>query len=173
MVKFNFYPQWKSNSVEMWLSEMEQNGYRLNKIVFYYFFHFVKANPRETRYLFLYHFFEKHSAMFDCENELKSHGENKVDANGLYNSIFYRITNSEHDLADVMLCRKVYLENICLRNAILALVVAAACIFMCIVASNELKAAAFLSAGFIAMCLISLFLFIWNVVGLVYLRVEG
>ena len=51
--RFHYTPLWKIEKTEQWLAEMEQNGYRLEKIsCFGLLYHFKCAKSRSVNYLF-------------------------------------------------------------------------------------------------------------------------
>ncbi len=56
MWKFKFYHQWQYEKAEQYLSDMETQGYRLEKVVCSFFMKFKKAQPKATQYYFFYSF---------------------------------------------------------------------------------------------------------------------
>ena len=47
---FKYFPLWKIEDIERFLESMEQQGYRLEKIKYSYFFHFKKSSPKQMNY---------------------------------------------------------------------------------------------------------------------------
>ncbi len=49
-----YYPLWKINELEDFLSKSEINGWRLSCIKFSYFFYFDKCKSKDTEYIITY-----------------------------------------------------------------------------------------------------------------------
>ena len=123
MKKFFFFPLWKVEKIEKALSNMEQNGWRLDRISFFNCFHFVESPPKKTSYFFAYKLI-KENGMADIEHFLKSKlGANPV--NGapvaiLHSVYVYRIA-SDADLEKLWFYRNIYLQHLVGQQILLGL----------------------------------------------------
>ena len=123
MKKFFFFPLWKVEKIEKALSNMEQNGWRLDKISFFNCFHFVESSPKKTSYFFTYKLI-KENGMADIEHFLKSKlGANPVNgapAAILHSVYVYRIA-SDADLEKLWFYRNIYLQHLVGQQILLGL----------------------------------------------------
>lgn len=124
MWKFKFYHQWQYEKAEQYLSDMETQGYRLEKVVCSFFMKFKKAQPKATQYYFFYSFIkdldQKH---FHILQELKSKfSGNLVCGKRLFESTVYRICDADADLRELRTTRDGYLKRaFCLKILIATL----------------------------------------------------
>ena len=123
MKKFFFFPLWKVEKIEKALSNMEQNGWRLDRISFFNCFHFVESPPKKTSYFFTYKLI-KENGMADIEHFLKSKlGANPVNGapTAILHSVYvYRIA-SDADLEKLWFYRNIYLQHLVGQQILLGL----------------------------------------------------
>ena len=120
MIRFKFYPQWDYARVERWLADMEAQGYRLDKVLCYWWFFFVKSTPKSVQYIFTYNFI-KESAMFDCEHELCSrYNANLIESPGIFYVTVYRETQGS-DLSEIIQFRQSYLKHVFAQKMLIGL----------------------------------------------------
>lgn len=113
---------WKVSDIETRLSNMEKEGWRLERIHGLYCFEFTKSTPKEVQYFFNYSLGREHG-MMNTEQALKSEGANKVNGDFLsflVNTSVYRITKKT-DLKDRDDFRNSYLHHIYFYKMILCL----------------------------------------------------
>ena len=120
MVRFFFYPQWNYKKAEQWLEEMEHGGFRLSKVSWCWWFHFVPSRPKDVQYLFTYNYI-KETAMLDCEDQLRSRcGANCIPFSGLLYATVYRET-AGNDLSEIVRFRQHYLKHVFRQKLLLSL----------------------------------------------------
>lgn len=124
MKRFFFFPLWKIEKIEKELSELELNGWRLDRLSAFNCFHFVESSPKHTSYFFTYKLI-KENGMADIERFLKSkHGANPVQgsptASILYTVYVYRMVSSE-DLEKPRFYRNIYLQHLVSQKILLGI----------------------------------------------------
>ncbi len=121
MIRFFFYPQWNYRKAEVWLEQMENNGYRLVDVYFFWWFRFVKSSPKQTRYLFTYNFL-KETYMMDIEHALKDakYRAQCIAPNRLFSVTIFRILNVEADLTEIESLRQKYLKHVVCQKLLLS-----------------------------------------------------
>lgn len=123
MVKRFFSPIWKCEKIESKLEQLENDGWRLNKISGLRKFQFVKSSPQTTRYFFTCSFV-KESGMIQTEQLLKrQYKATKISGNfieGLKTTSVYRITR-EADLLQRKVYRNIYLRHLVLQYILIGL----------------------------------------------------
>lgn len=121
MICFRFYPQWNYERIELWLAEMERQGYRLDKVICYWWFSFVKAKPKNVRYIFTYNFI-KESAMLECEYELRSrYHADLIKSPGIFYVSIYRETHGAN-LTEIVTFRQTYLKHVFSQKMLIGLI---------------------------------------------------
>lgn len=121
MWKFYFYPQWNYEKAESWLSLMEQQGYRVEKVIFYWWFYFVDAKPKTTRYIFTYNFL-KENAMIETEYILRSdYKATAIQSGDIFFVTLYRITGT-FDLSEILCVREKYIKHVLIKKIEIALI---------------------------------------------------
>lgn len=124
MKKFFFFPLWKIEKIEKELSQLELNGWRLDRLSAFNCFHFVESSPKHTSYFFTYKLL-KENGMADIEHFLKSkHGANPVQgaptASILHTVYVYRMVSSA-DLEKPRFYRNIYLQHLVSEKILLGL----------------------------------------------------
>lgn len=118
--RFIFYPIWKLNLIDSYLSEMESNGFRLTNVKYRYFFTFTNSAKKDVKYFTTVYFpHENISSMFLCEDMLVS---NKFNANKVASSDckeFYRITGEYRDIEKLNKMRKNIIHSLCVKRLVL------------------------------------------------------
>ena len=100
---FFFWCQWQYEKVEAFLAKMEENGYRLERISFLYFFTFVKKPPARVRYVFYYTLLKDYDMFdYDSENYLKTECRGAQICKRNFEPYVYRITNTDADLSFII-----------------------------------------------------------------------
>ncbi|MBQ8783134.1 MAG: DUF2812 domain-containing protein [Clostridia bacterium] len=119
MNKRFFHPIWKLEEIEKELSDLEENGWRLNRIHGIRNFEFVKSKTKITKYFFTYSLPRERINMYDIENTLKQeYNATKIEGNGTVN--FYRITD-DVELEQQRKDRNIILQYILRKRLILHL----------------------------------------------------
>lgn len=123
MKKRFFTPIWKCEEIETKLEQLENNGWKLNKISGFRKFQFVKSSPKATKY-FVTCSFVKESGMIQAEQLLKSqYKATQINGNfieGLKTTSVYRITK-EADLHQRKIYRNRYLSHLVLQYIFIGL----------------------------------------------------
>ncbi len=129
MKKFFFFPLWKVEKIEAELSELEQQGWRLDKFSPFHCFHFVKSSIKSTSFFFTYKLI-KENGMADMEHFLKS----KLNASpvhgttaSLFHSVYvYRIP-SRPSLEKGRFYRNIYLQHMVRQKILLGFILPILC----------------------------------------------
>ena len=124
MKKHFHFPLWKVDKIEEQLSNLEQNGWRLDRISTFNCFHFVESSPKNTSYFFTYNLIKDYG-MTDVEHLLKSkHSANPVrrnpNASILHTIYVYRITACA-DLEKPRFYRNIYLQHLVRQKLLLGI----------------------------------------------------
>lgn len=168
MICFNFYPQWNYKKIELWLAEMEHRGYRLDKVICYWWFSFVKARPRNAQYIFTYNFI-KESAMFDCEHELRSrYNANLIESPGIFYVSIYRETHGS-DLTAIVAFRQSYLKHVFIQKMIIGLILSVPAIAITVYSWLTSTLTLF-NAVFVSPASLFILYTIWYAIGLYHLK---
>lgn len=122
MTKFFFFPLWKIEKVEEELSNLEGNGWRLDRLSPFNCFHFVKSSAKDTSYFFTYNLI-KDIGMADIEHFLKAkHSANPVrgtTSTSIFHTVnVYRIV-SNADLEKPRFYRNIYLQHLVRQQLLL------------------------------------------------------
>lgn len=130
MKKFFFFPLWKVEQVEEELSNLEQNGWRLDRLSPFNRFHFVKSSEKKSSYFFTYKLLRE-NGMADIEHFLKSkHGANPVrgtPAASILHSVYvYRIASCV-ELEKPRFYRNIYLQHLVCQKILLGLFLPIVC----------------------------------------------
>lgn len=133
MRKYIFFPLWKIESLERYLENMEQNGYRLEKIKYSYCFYFKVSIPKEMRYYISYKSFRGQS-MGSCDYALKS----KYNANLIKSKMcfytMYRTKEQKENLSLLYEFRMDYIKIKLLEKALTGMFIAIMFAITCIAA---------------------------------------
>lgn len=118
---FIFFPLWKYDMIEQKLEQLEQNGLRLEKACFFWFFKFVKSAPREVRYIFTYTFL-KEWGMIECNYLLqRQYRANKINTGCFFLPDIFRITDVDCPISEIIAFRKVYFKHVIEQKIIVSL----------------------------------------------------
>ena len=111
MWKFRFYHQWQYEETEAYLSDMEAQGYRLEKVICSFFMKFKKAKPKSSQYYFHYHFIkDQQHTHFEILNRIKGMlNGHRVCGMRLFEADVFRICNENADLNEIRAFRDHYL----------------------------------------------------------------
>lgn len=120
MRKFIFFPLWKIEDIEKYLESMEQNGYRLEKIKFSYWFCFTKSTSKQMCYFLSYKSF-RGSGMGHYDYALLSkHGANPVESKWCFYTM-YRTKDYKENMSLLYESRLDYIKTKLLENALTSL----------------------------------------------------
>ena len=98
MKKFVFFPSWKIENVDKYLEDMEQKGYRLEKIKHSYWFYFKESVPKQMCYFLSYKSF-RGSGNGHCDYALLSqHGANPIESKTCFYTM-YRTKERKENLS--------------------------------------------------------------------------
>lgn len=118
-----FAPIWKCEEIESELEQLENDGWRLNKISGFRKFQFTRSQPKTTKYFFTCSFI-KESGMMQTEQVLKSQCKaTKISGNFielLKITSVYRITRAE-DLLQRKVYRNIYFRHLVLQYILIGL----------------------------------------------------
>lgn len=170
MWKFKLYHQWQYEKAEQYLSDMETQGYRLEKVVCSFLMKFKKAQPKATQYYFFYSFIkdldQKH---FHILHELKSKfGGNLVCGKRLFESNVYRICDADADLCALRTTRDGYLKRAFCLKILIATLFLLPCVLLWVF--GQLTLMDFGSILLICIAGISAMIIIYYLVGLLALK---
>lgn len=170
MWKFYFYPQWNYEKTESWLSLMEQNGYRLERVIFYWWFYFVEAAPKTTRYIFTYNFL-KENAMIESEYILRSrYGATQIRSGDIFYVTLYRITCT-FDPSEILYVREKYIQRVLIKKIEIALIFFLPSAFYIILSKLKYitEPVNIETIILLCACVLSGVYILWNIVGLFWL----
>ena len=119
--RFCFYAISNFEKAEHFLSSMEENGYRVNKICFNFFYSFIKVKPKKVNYFLTYSPLGSSLSMHILEMQLK--GNKAFNSSLLIKEKFespavYRICNIEEDLSILKNQRNNILRKICISKGL-------------------------------------------------------
>ena len=97
MRKFIPFTLWQIEKIEKYLEEMEQGGYRLEKIKYSHFFYFKKSEPKQMRYFLSLKSFKGISMGSYDYALLSTHNANPIESR-MCSYTMYRTRDSEEDL---------------------------------------------------------------------------
>lgn len=115
-------PQWKYERLESILSEYEQNGYRVKKIVGRSLFYFEKSTPAATTYLITYTFM-RDSGMKDWDWEILHNNGLEVSTSYLSTEKYYRLPKGKYDMHEFLQCRTRYLRYVFCQKMLIGLII--------------------------------------------------
>lgn len=180
MNKRFIFPIWKAEKIEKELSEIENDGYRLESVSKFGNFHFKPCAPRKSDYVFTLFYGKGEISMISTEQFLKENGGNEIKYKNsflnLTNKSVFRVTK-DIDLTEIRNNRDIQLSGVLIRNALLS-----AFMFILFFAPIVLS---FIFQGIKApingynlfmlyilsfCCVIALFFLIYNVLGYAYLK---
>ncbi len=126
MKKFFWFPLWKVEKAEAWLSEMEREGWRLVKVGAFHRFHFKKSVSKEKSYFFTWSMI-KGRGMWDTENYLKGKcNADAIPSSGwcslLYMEEVFRMTHMEEP-EKLYFYRALYLRHLLWQRILMYMLV--------------------------------------------------
>lgn len=123
MRKFKYYPLWKINALEDFLSKSEFEGWRLSCIKYSCIFHFVKCKSKNSDYVVTYNMAKDNTAgMYQYEQELmKDYCADKIAAKATGYSVF-RITGQNRDFKDLKQYRNKYFKHVTFQYMLISLI---------------------------------------------------
>ena len=117
MKRFIFFPMWNYRALEARLLLFEEQGWRLEKILFSYIFVFKKSKPKKVDYVF-YNWMAKDGRrdlsqmMIDYELKMLSvHNATRIRTKSTYYHV-YRITNQNSNLSEYKAFRSEYFNHV-------------------------------------------------------------
>lgn len=113
MHRIFFYHQWQYEKAERYLEQMEMKGYRLENIRFSFLFRFKKAVPKQTKYIFLYHYMKDYNTdHYDAQNYLCRYcNANQICGKRHFEPEVYRTTMAEAEIGEILRFRDRYLKR--------------------------------------------------------------
>lgn len=119
---FKYYPLWKINELEDFLSKLEIDGWRLSCIKFSYFFYFDKCKSKDTEYIITYNMAKDRTpCMYQYEQQLLSdYCANRIATKATGYSVF-RITGSKRDFYDLKNYRNKYLKHVLFQYILISM----------------------------------------------------
>lgn len=120
---FKYYPLWKINELEDFLSRSETEGWRLSGIKYSYFFYFDKCKSKNTDYVITYNMAKDRTpCMYQFEQQLLSdYCANKIATKSTGYSVF-RITGQKRDFNDLKNYRNEYLKHVLFQYMLISLI---------------------------------------------------
>lgn len=117
--KFCFYTVSSYEKVESFLSNMEQEGYRVENRRYQYFFIFTKSKPKKVNYFLTYSPLGSSLSMYDLENNLKGNiGASQAVKEGFEAPGIYRICKTDEDLIPLRRERDFILKKHCINKCV-------------------------------------------------------
>ncbi len=180
MVKRIRTPFWKTEEIEKQLSELEAEGWRLEKISGFGNFEFVSAAPKKTDYIIIYNFIrDSASAIYSVMHELKTRGAIEIKGdltNLLVSTNVFRITKDCVN-TDIRVLRDKELKHILISKMLFYLFFVCLVLFAFIMTVFVQKKSiiydsysCFETVLLIAVGVISLIGFIYNLTGFIYIK---
>lgn len=124
IVKFFYYTLWTCERLECFLDKMEQNGYRLESVVFRYLFCFKKTTPKCVQYVYSFSFL-KDIEMYQHERKLRQvYGANLISSKYSVGTRIHRITDVNAEFLLFQLQRNNYFRRILLQKSAFAAILA-------------------------------------------------
>lgn len=123
MKKFKYYPLWKINDLEKFLSKSELEGWRLSYIKYSCIFYFVKCKSKNSDYVVTYNMANDNTAgMYKYEQELmEDYCADKIASKATGYSVF-RITGQNRDFKDLKQYRNKYLKHVMFQYMLISLI---------------------------------------------------
>lgn len=122
MWKFHFYPQWMYRKTEQWLSNMEQQGYRLETVKCLFFFKFSHTRAKDVQYIFTYLFPKDYNIeYFNDVKTIKNFNGKKIITKGFCGPDIYRFDNKKVDLTHLKMRREEYLKKVFIKKIFFSL----------------------------------------------------
>lgn len=129
--RFRFIPAWKIEKTEQWLSDMEADGYRLEKITFLrLIYHFKSSRPRKTNYFFTYQRQKGSDMSLIAHGLMQKYSANEIE-NKFSTFALYRIT-ADCDLTFEKESRLVYFRSAILESLLISCLPLLIPIFLCL-----------------------------------------
>jgi len=123
MKKLKYYPLWRINELEDFLSKSELEGWRLSCIKFSFIFYFVKCKSKDSDYVITYNMAKDRTpCMYQYERELLSnYCANKIDSKATGYSVF-RVTGKNRDFNDLKHYRNEYFKHVIFQYMLISLI---------------------------------------------------
>lgn len=123
MRMFKYYPLWKINELEDFLSKSETEGWRLSGIKFSCFFYFDKSKSKDTDYVITYNMAKDSTpCMYQYEQQLLSdYCANRIPTKATGYSVF-RITGKKRDFNDLKNYRNEYLKHVLFQYMLISMI---------------------------------------------------
>lgn len=161
MKRMFIYSLWNCERLEKYLSDMEERGFRLNSVQFYYFFHFKKSQPRKVRYVYSY-WFGREIELYDAEVALRRDlRAATIPCNNSAGMHIHRIPDTNADVSLFQTMRTEYFKRGLLKRIVFFASLLACFIFFCMHFHNE-GTKLFPNLGVVLLMLAT----IYNVVGI-------
>jgi hypothetical protein len=130
-VGYLFFPVWQCDKLDIYLSDMESNGYRLIGTSFLGFMHFRKSAPKKVRYFSTYTCVKEHS-MNGIEDVLRSIYKANPIPTAVGTRNVHRVTDIEADFSELEEIRKKAMPRIIGERLFLSLVPLIGILLFCI-----------------------------------------
>lgn len=123
MRMFKYYPLWKINELEDFLSKSELEGWRLSNIEFSYLFYFEKCKAKDAEYVVTYNMAKDRTpCMYEYEQQLLSdYCANRIATKATGYSVF-RITGKKRDFNDLKNYRNEYLKHVLFQYMLISMI---------------------------------------------------
>ena len=118
--KLILYLPFNFNKIEKYLQAMDQAGYRLTQIKLLFWFYFVPAKDKHSKYYFTYSM-PRERGMVDYDISLKRQNAEEIKTSLFYGATLYRICDLETPLEEMISFRSSYLIKSCIRIILLLL----------------------------------------------------
>lgn len=120
---FKYYPLWKINELEDFLSKSEFEGWRLSYIKFSCIFYFVKCKSKDSDYIITYNMAKDRTfCMYQYEQELMSdYCANRIATKATGFSAF-RITGQNRNFKDLKQYRNKYFKHVMFQYMLISLI---------------------------------------------------
>ncbi len=123
MRMFKYYPLWKINELEDFLSKSELDGWRLSSIKFSCLFYFQKCKVKDTEYVVTYNMAKDRTpCMYEYEQQLLSdYCANRIATKATGYSV-YRVTGEKRDFNDLKNYRNEYLKHVLFQYMLISMI---------------------------------------------------
>lgn len=123
MRSFKYYPLWKINELEDFLSKSELDGWRLSSIKFSCLFYFQKCKVKDTEYVVTYNMAKDRTpCMYEYEQQLLSdYCANRIATKATGYSVF-RVTGPKRDFNDLKNYRNEYLKHVLFQYMLISMI---------------------------------------------------
>ena len=125
------FPVWQCDKLDIYLSDMESNGYRLIDTSFLGFMHFQKVAPKKVQYFCTYTCFKEHS-MNGIEDVLRSIYKANPIPTTVGTRNVHRITDTEADFSELKEMRKKAMPHVIGERLFFSLVLLVCTLLFCI-----------------------------------------